>query len=360
MDDIFQYLIGSAPTGIDRQAQLAQMLRQRKGLGQIAMLSGDKTIAPVGQEMSGDVDRYANQIQQTRLKEADDKTQADRYAGDSVYRDRALAQAAKLAEENNARALEVARLQREALAQNKDAAQQFRADQFNQRQAGALSRLWTQNKMGSVGSGLKELNGMLSEFKDANSDIPGIGRGANLPGANWVLSEKGKAFKSAIQQVANDLLSMYAGMSVTLPESERRDLEMMRNSAAFTEKDFRNAWPRMISRYNSVKSGILGMATPEQQQLFVDNSSFAGSPVDIADITSSLEDPNAVFSRADVANANRVLGGPRGAAAGNTNGAAPLAAGPQGQANAAGGALDPRAALLARKAELEAKRNAAH
>lgn len=119
-----------------------------------------------------------------------------------------------------------------------------------------------QNKLPSLTASITKANEALKQF-EGQPDIPGIGLGEGsdmVP--NWMRTEAGKNVRSALKAVSNDLLNLYSGMAVTLPEAERRELEEMKNGA-FNEADFKNAWPRIVNRYNSVIGNMAAGAPPE-------------------------------------------------------------------------------------------------
>lgn len=69
-EDIYSALIGGAPTDPQRQALLAQMLRDQAGQGRFLQASGDRVIAPLGQQMTEEAMRGATQISGEREREA--------------------------------------------------------------------------------------------------------------------------------------------------------------------------------------------------------------------------------------------------------------------------------------------------
>ena len=118
-----------------------------------------------------------------------------------------------------------------------------------------LSKQLEQAKVPQVQASISTLNNVLASYAQRNAEVPGIGYAKNLPMANFFLSQDGKDVKSSVARVANDLLSMYSGMAVTLPEAERRALEEMR-SGAFSAADFTRAWPATVNRFNLVKGNV--------------------------------------------------------------------------------------------------------
>ena len=126
------------------------------------------------------------------------------------------------------------------------------SDKLDKGVADLANRL-DQGKVPQVGASIRNLNSILSRYSPET--VPGLGLTKNLPAANFFLSDDGKMVKSSAQAVANDLLSMYSGMAVTLPEAERRALESM-SSGAFNARDFYNAWPKIVERYNAVSGNV--------------------------------------------------------------------------------------------------------
>lgn len=127
------------------------------------------------------------------------------------------------------------------------------------------------NKFPQTMASVRVLNDTLSKYTPAT--LPGVGYGKNFDMANVALSPKGKLVKSQIQAVTNDLLNMYSGLAVTVPEDLRRSLEMMK-SPQFSAEDFYAAWPTVVNRMND----MVGNAT-------------AGTPKEVLDAYSAR--PNA-------------------------------------------------------------------
>lgn len=110
------------------------------------------------------------------------------------------------------------------------------------------------NKVPQAGASISQLNETLGKYN--SETLPGVGYVKNFGGASFFLSEEGKKVKSQAQAVANDLLAMYSGLAVTLPEAERRQIEQM-SSGQFSANDFYNAWPTVVNRYNTIIGNIV-------------------------------------------------------------------------------------------------------
>lgn len=71
MADLYESLIGAAPTKKEQVAELAAALRRRRSFGELGMLTGDRVLSPVGQNLVKSADQYADQFQDTRQKDTD-------------------------------------------------------------------------------------------------------------------------------------------------------------------------------------------------------------------------------------------------------------------------------------------------
>lgn len=80
-DDLYSYLIGSAPTDKQKQAEIASQLRRRRSFGELGALTGDRVLQPFGAQMSQKADEYAGMLQNTRQKDVDNAQQERYQAG---------------------------------------------------------------------------------------------------------------------------------------------------------------------------------------------------------------------------------------------------------------------------------------
>lgn len=151
-------------------------------------------------------------------------------------------------------------LRRQGLVQQAERIDQQR-NQFNDTRAEKLANELQQNKIPGLQSSIRTANEMLQKYAD--KDIPGFGLvegSAKIP--NAIRPAEATNVRSAVQAVTNDLLNLYSGLAVTLPEADRRELEQM-NRGDFTNKDFKNAWPRIVGRFNSVLGNMRASASTE-------------------------------------------------------------------------------------------------
>lgn len=118
-----------------------------------------------------------------------------------------------------------------------------------------------QNKIPALSASITTANDLLKNYE--NTDIPGLGLfvgSKKYPDA--LRTKEANDVRSTLQSVSNDLLNLYSGLAVTLPEAERRELEEMKNGQ-FTSADFKNAWPRIVNRYNTVVGNLSAGAGPD-------------------------------------------------------------------------------------------------
>lgn len=71
MDDLYDVLIGEAPSDADKAAATAAALRRRRSFGELGLISGDRTLGKLGDRMVGQADEYAKNIQTTRQQDLD-------------------------------------------------------------------------------------------------------------------------------------------------------------------------------------------------------------------------------------------------------------------------------------------------
>lgn len=100
-------------------------------------------------------------------------------------------------------------------------------------------------------AGTRRLNEQLGLYaqKGANN-IPGIGYGTDisvlgLDVSGLAIGEEGKANRSMVKNVANELLRLASGQAVTINEAQRQQLSNMA-SGNYSERDFLNAWENVI------------------------------------------------------------------------------------------------------------------
>jgi hypothetical protein len=71
MDDLYSFLIGSAPTDPQKQKTVADQLRRRRSFGELGALTGDRVLQPFGQGLISSSDQSSKQIQDIRQHDID-------------------------------------------------------------------------------------------------------------------------------------------------------------------------------------------------------------------------------------------------------------------------------------------------
>lgn len=166
-------------------------------------------------------------------------------------------------------------------AENAALARQQQADAALQRKEKGLdegtAKLSKQtDNITNLVAGVRDLNGRLGQYVTEGKTIPGVGYGSNIGALGVDLSgafmgEEGKANRSMVQNVANELIRAAAGQAVSLNEAERQVLANM-SSGKYSERDFLNAWENVIlPKVNEMTANIAGGYSPEVKQRYRDN-----------------------------------------------------------------------------------------
>lgn len=74
--DIYDTLIGKAPSKADEQKAVAALLRKRRAFGALGTLTGDQVLGAFGKQQITSADNAAEQIQKTRLADVDNEQTA--------------------------------------------------------------------------------------------------------------------------------------------------------------------------------------------------------------------------------------------------------------------------------------------
>ena len=154
------------------------------------------------------------------------------------------------------------RAQNAALARNQQ--EQAAADRKDKQLGEGTQKLSKQaDEYVNLISGVRELNNRLGQYVPEGKSIPGVGYGSDMSllgmdVSGALMGEEGKANRSMVKNVANELLRAASGQAVTLNEYERQTLSNMA-SGKFSEKDFLNAYQNVIlPKVNETVSNIGG------------------------------------------------------------------------------------------------------
>jgi hypothetical protein len=117
-------------------------------------------------------------------------------------------------------------------------------------------------------SGVRELTGALAPYLATGKNIPGVGYGTNISALGLDLSgaligKEGKANRSLVRNVSNELLRLASGQAVTIGETERQNLALMA-TGNYSEQDFLNALQNVIiPKVNEAVANVGAGYTPE-------------------------------------------------------------------------------------------------
>jgi hypothetical protein len=205
MPDIYETLIGAAPTDSEQQAKIAEMLRRRRSFGELGALTGDRVLQPFGQNMNKQADAYAEQIQDTRLKDVDNAQTAKYQSGQLDHMGNALAETSR----NN----DLEHQDRQAAIRA-----QLEAAGIKAAAKGATPRKMTDNTRNSILATVDTYTGasnLLSTFKDDYVQKLGAGPQSRLPNT---MSRMGLGTEGM-----DDAANWWAGWNEirTLPERNR-------------------------------------------------------------------------------------------------------------------------------------------
>lgn len=168
--DLYQALIGAAPTDIQQQQALAEQLRRRRSFGELGALTGDRVLQPFGQGMSRQADEYAKEIQGTRQKDIDNSQT-------KAYQDAQIAHM-KALEDITRRGQDLDHMYRMLMAQ----AAMEKADKTGTPKPSKLT-FADRNKLENMASLVQAANSTMGDFKDEYAQKLGPGPQSRLPNA---------------------------------------------------------------------------------------------------------------------------------------------------------------------------------
>jgi len=259
MDNIYEMLMGAAPTKSDQMKAIADTLRQNRDLGMLGQLTGDRVLSPLGAGMMKQADATPLQFQNTRQHDVDNAQTKD-------YQDWQKKQAAdSLSETRRWHDLESEYQNRMADAAN------ARATGVDNKSQNSEVR-WLSAKMNS--SGLDELqqavsnfNLTVSKYKDPKTgNIPGVGGLSNFPGvAAATGGEGGKQVRSSLASVRNAILKARSGGAVTDGEAKRA-LEELGQSVLYGQDDTMRAIDGIKTLIGAKVASLEAGVSPESLQ----------------------------------------------------------------------------------------------
>lgn len=121
-----------------------------------------------------------------------------------------------------------------------------------------------------------QLNETLNKYVPDGKDIPGFGRGSNvrvggIDASGLFMNAEDKAVRAQLLGVFNALLQAQSGQAVTMPEEQRKRLELMVSSGlnGYTAQDTLNAYNEIVlPAINATVANTGGGFTPEVKSIY--------------------------------------------------------------------------------------------
>jgi hypothetical protein len=279
--DMYAALMGDPPSDPEKLQALAAALRRQHTLGAVGAATGDRALAPIGQDLAQGADRSVALMQAARQKAGENaalnnwremqgaNTQQGNvldYAA-TMARTQEMAQAARDAAEARASAA----ADRKASADDRE---QMRKDQQRDRYTAQLSGKLQAARIPSLNTSIGRVNALIEPYIRQGQSIPGVGYGKNTMLGRALLSPEGNEIRSSVQAVVNDLMNLYSGQAVTEPETVRR-LQEQALTMFDSPENFLKMWGLAVDRYNNVKNVVRGGYDPAIQQNFKEQSGFS-------------------------------------------------------------------------------------
>lgn len=257
MPTAFEIMMGGGLTDADRQKMLAQQLRNRRQTGELSMLSGDRVLQPLGQNLYNealDKENTSLNIKDTEVSDAEDVRR--------FGLEQAMAARQQTETERHNRAMEEkesAATLRLQLAENRAFDQDVRR----------LSEKMVTLKIPELKADMDQVDTMLSKY--AGQDLPGVGATGWLP--NFLKSSDGADLSQRIAAVRNKLLQARSGAAVTDPETNR----LLEELGSMTDRELILAWPKVRAALEVVENTVLSGYDPAVVSTFQERFNNRGS-----------------------------------------------------------------------------------
>lgn len=108
--DTYDAMMSGAPTDPQRQAALAQQLRQQALFGKLGMLTGDRVLGPGGTHLTSEADAQGKEIMSEREHEAQMREAIRQHQVEQQHQEAQLQQQREIADQSDKRAREIAAL----------------------------------------------------------------------------------------------------------------------------------------------------------------------------------------------------------------------------------------------------------
>lgn len=243
MADPFELVLGGGLSDTDKQKLIANALRNRKQVGDIAMLTGDDKLGAFGKVLNEDVGKSESEALGVRGSEQQRQLTGDYYKQLAAQAGLSQAMATRKQNEEERHNKESERIaELNALRARQGAAN---VDANNVRR---LSEHMTSAGIPQLKDAVGNVTGLM---KEAGGDLPGVGATGVLP--QFMLTKKGQQMRQGFASVRNQLLKTRSGSAVTDNESARLAEEL---GAMSTDEAMMTAWPRVVAQVEAIERSI--------------------------------------------------------------------------------------------------------
>jgi len=293
----YELLLGNPPTDEDQIRAAAARLRGTDQRSVLAMLSGDRILAPIGQEQMRATQGTARGL--AKARQALEERNARKSMFDQEWKMRQqLAEEDRVARSKEAAANRAFQYSQLAAQQENWKAQNETEAAWREAQAQALRDKYAEEerKLAAkdeklindetrrlsfklVDEGITDLESSIdiadkevSKYFDPNTgqrkvgDIPGYG-GVDSTLPNALLGEDGKRLRNVLASVRNKILKARSGAAVTDPEMMRL-AEELGTAMGQTEEEMIQAYVNVRKALDHVKGGVYAGFAPEVAEMY--------------------------------------------------------------------------------------------
>ena len=254
MASALEMLLMQGPKDEEMQRAMSSKLRRRQEIGELAQLTGDKVLTPMGKGL------VENVTATTRLEMARADKLAQRQLTSDYYEQigeqQGLNHALAVRRQDEIERQNKWLRENGSLSERRFAYQQTRDDEKMRRDLGRDLQKAGVPEMNRL---TKEINGLVSPYfpggKLEGQDIPGMGGTGQIP--RVFLSGEGKDIRRARSELENRLLRIRSGAAVTTPEAQRLANELgLAMEGMVTDEDFMRAWPSIVEGLQAISASV--------------------------------------------------------------------------------------------------------
>jgi hypothetical protein len=254
MASALEMLLMQGPKDEEMQRAMSSRLRRRQEIGELAQLSGDSVLTPMGKNLVDNVTATTRMEMARADKQAQRQLTSDYYEqiGEQQGLNHALAVRRQDEIERQNKWLQ----ENGSIAERRFAYQQSRDDERMRRDLGRDLQKAGVPEMNRL---TKEINSLVGPYfpggEKAGQDIPGMGGTGQMP--RIFLSGEGKDIRRARAELENRLLRIRSGAAVTTPEAQRLAQELgLAMEGMVTDEDFIRAWPSIAEGLQAISASV--------------------------------------------------------------------------------------------------------